>query len=71
MTVQSNVAKLIYISSEQKERLMEIKNMVTEIGGKTSLNELIRDAIDVAIYFHKNEIVEQHKPRSIIDKWSW
>ncbi len=65
-----NVAKLIYISDEQKHELEEIQNMVTEIGGKTSLNELIRDAIDVAIYFHKNEIVEQHRPRSIIDKWS-
>lgn len=70
MTGQINVAKLVYISREQKHELEEIKNKVTEIGGKTSLNELIREAIDVAIYFHKNEIVEQHRPRSIIDKWS-
>ena len=70
MTNKNNVAKLIHISDEQKEGLMEIKNMVTETGGNTSLNELIRDAIDVAIYFHRYDIVEQHKPRSIIDKWS-
>lgn len=61
------VAKLIYISEDQKQRLMEIKDEVSEANGDTSLNQLIRDAIDVLVYFYKDEIIERYKPRKIKD----
>ena len=62
-----NVAKLIYISEDQKQRLMEIKDEVSEANGDTSLNQLIRDSIDVLVYFYKDEIIERYKPRKIKD----
>lgn len=65
MTKNYNEAKLIYISVEQKQRLQEIKNEVSLAGGDTSLNQLIRDSIDVLIYFYKDEIVERYTPKSI------
>lgn len=60
-----NISKLIYISNDQKQRLQEIKNEVTETGGDTSLNKLIRDSIDLLIYSYKEEIVKHYEPRSI------
>ena len=67
MSGMYNVAKLIYISEDQKQRLMEIKDEVSEANGDTSLNQLIRDAIDVLVYFYKDEIIERYKPRKIKD----
>lgn len=60
-----NISKLIYISDDQKHRLQEIKNEVSETGGDTSLNQLIRDSIDLLVYSYKEEIVKHYTPRSI------
>ena len=60
-----NISKLIYISNDQKQRLLELKNEVTETGGDTSLNQLIRDSIDLLVYSYKEEIVKHYEPRSI------
>lgn len=61
----NNIAKLIYINDDQKQRLMEIKDEVSEANGDTSLNQLIRDAIDLLVYAYKDEIVERYSPRNI------
>ncbi len=63
----NNIAKLIYINDDQKQRLMEIKDEVSEANGDTSLNQLIRDAIDLLVYAYKDEIVERYSPRNIRD----
>ena len=60
-----NISKLIYINDDQKQRLLEIKNEVSETGGDTSLNQLIRDSIDLLVYRYKEEIVKHYTPRSI------
>ena len=65
MPERYNISKLIYISDDQKQRLQEIKNEIAEIGGGTSLNQLIRDSIDLLVYSYKEEIVKHYTPRSI------
>ena len=60
-----NISKLIYIDEDQKHRLQEIKNEVLETGGDISLNQLIRDSIDLLVYSYKEEIVKHYTPRSI------
>lgn len=67
MTGQFKEAKLIYLNSKQKEKLQQIKNEVTAIGGDVSVNQLIRDAIDILVCAYKKEIVAQYKPKKIRD----
>ena len=55
-------AKLIFISEEQKHKLLEIQNEVSELGGDISMNQLIRDAINILLDLYKNEIVKKYKP---------
>lgn len=65
MSEKYNVAKLIYISDEQKQDLLEIKEEVAAANGDTSLNQLIRDAIDILTCFYKDEIVQYRTPNCI------
>jgi len=58
-------AKLLYMTSDHKQRLLEIKNDISDVGGDVSLNELIRNAIDVLVYAHRDEIIQHHTPRSM------
>lgn len=57
-------AKLLYLSTDQKQKLLKIQKEVEEAGGDTSLNQLIRDSIDVVVGFYKDEIVERYSPRT-------
>lgn len=67
MKSQYSEPKLIYISAEQKEKLLEIKENVAEIGGDTSLNQLIRDAIDILLDMYEDVIVKKYTPIQLKD----
>lgn len=67
MKNQYTEPKLIYISSEQKEKLLEIKENVTETGGETSMNQLIRDAIDILLDMYEDVIVKKYTPIQLKD----
>ena len=58
-------AKLVYLRTDQKQKLLEIQDEVSEAGGDTNLNQLIRDSIDVLVGFYKDAIVERYTPKSI------
>lgn len=62
MSRDNNEAKLIFISEEQKQKLLEIQNEVSEHGGDISMNQLIRDAINILIDLYKSEIVKKYEP---------
>ena len=64
MTVRYTEAKLLNISKNEKEKLEEIKNEVSEAGGNVSLSQLLRDGIEL-LYNYKKEIVERYTPKSI------
>ena len=67
MKSQYSESKLIYISAKQKEKLLEIKENVTEIGGDTSLNQLIRDAIDILLDTYEDVILKKYTPIQLKD----
>ena len=67
MKNQYSEAKLIFISNEQKQMLIEIRDDVKEIGGETSLNQIIRDAIDILLKYYKNDIVKKYTPIKLED----
>lgn len=58
-------AKLLYMTSDHKQRLLELKEDISKAGGDASLNQLIRDAIDVLVYAHRDQIIEHYTPQSI------
>lgn len=62
-----NEAKLIHMHTDHKQRLLEIQDEVSKVGGDVSLNQLIREAIDLLFYAHKDEIVELHRPKRLKD----
>lgn len=65
MTGKFSEAKLLYITSDQKLKLKELQKEVISKGGEVSLNQIIRDAIDILTYSYKDRIVERYIPRSI------
>ena len=67
MTVKYTEAKLLHMSSKQKERLEEIKNEISEAGGNVSLNEIIRDSVNLVISMYRKELIEQYTPKKIKD----
>lgn len=67
MKNQYTEPKLIYMSVEQKEKLLEIKENVTETGGETSMNQLIRDAIDILLDMYEDVIVKKYTPIQLKD----
>lgn len=57
--------KLLHMTSDHKQRLLEIKEDISKAGGDASLSELIRNAIDVLVYAHRDEVIKHHTPRSL------
>lgn len=57
--------KSLHMDTIQKQKLLEIQNEVTNAGGDVSLNQLIRDAIDLLIFAYRNAIVERYSPKSL------
>jgi len=65
MHMKYDEAKLLYMTRDHKQRLLEIKEDISKAGGDASLNQLIRDAIDVLVYAHRDQIIEHYTPQSI------
>ena len=55
-------AKLIHISFEEKNELDKIKNEIVELKGDVSINQLIRDAIQILIIYYRDSIVKKYIP---------
>jgi len=58
-------AKCLYLDTQQKQKLLEIQKKVTNAGGDVSLNQLIRDAIDLLVNSYQKAIVARHTPKSL------
>ncbi|MFA0834564.1 MAG: hypothetical protein ACC609_11220 [Methanobacterium formicicum] len=57
--------KCLYLDTQQKQKLLEIHKEVTNAGGDVSLNQLIRDAIDLLVNSYQKAIVERYTPKSL------
>ncbi|AXV40395.1 hypothetical protein [Methanobacterium sp. BAmetb5] len=64
MTRKYTEAKLLSLSKKEREKLEEIKNKVSETGGEVSINQLLRDGIEL-LYNYKEKIIERYTPKSL------
>lgn len=62
MSVKFKEVKLIYMTTAQNEKLLEIKNEVLKANGDVAINQLVRDAIDILIHNYRSDIVNRYKP---------
>jgi NifU-like protein involved in Fe-S cluster formation len=54
------VKKLLYLTSEQKIALDEIKNEIEKNGKKISCMRLLQDSIDIFIEHYSNEAIKKY-----------
>lgn len=64
MTLRYTEAKLLNITKKEKEKLDKIKKEVANEGGEVSINQLLRDGIEL-LDNYKKEIVERYTPKTI------
>ncbi|KAF5046860.1 hypothetical protein DSECCO2_466390 [anaerobic digester metagenome] len=64
MTIKYTESKLLNMTQTERAKLEEIRNKVSESGGDVSVNQLLRDGIEL-LYNYKMEIVERYTPKSI------
>lgn len=67
MKYLSRESKLLYMSSEQKNKLLKIQEEVSNNGGVVSVNQLILDSIDLMIAYYTSDIVNRYVPLSLED----
>lgn len=65
MVKKYNEAKILYLETLQKQKLLKIQKEVTTAGGDVSMNQLIRDAIDLLVFAYRTAIVERYTPKSL------
>ena len=50
---------------EEKLELEKIRDEIVELKGTVSVNQLIRDAIQILIVYYRDTVVNKYKPLSI------
>lgn len=58
-------AKLVHITVEQKQKLIDIQKAVSGNGGTVSVSQLIRDSIDLMVAYYHTDIVNRYVPVSL------
>lgn len=54
--------RLVTLTGEQDRLLIDLKDEISGYGGYVSFSQLLREAVNIMLQEHCNEIIQRHSP---------